>query len=150
MKDEMRRRSESESTERNTEEKESRTSSVDAEEKAKRETSMDGEKIARVGQNGTNGITTLTRPRSRLPHTKSLHSTRSHQSRAGADGYTCFPDEADEDQRPNKSTGATANPDEPYLVKWDNGDADPLNPRSMTKLRRWCIVLIVSSCSLCV
>lgn len=74
---------------------------------------------------------------------KSLRSIRSHQSRAGADGYTLN----DEDEKPNNSSDAPA--DDPYLVKW-SGDADPMNPRSMTTLRRWCIVLIVSASSLCV
>lgn len=77
---------------------------------------------------------------------RSLRSTRSHQSRAGGDGYTWFDAEPD-NARPNKSTpGAT---EQPYLVAWD-GDMDPLNPRSMSKLRRWAIVLICSASSLCV
>lgn len=74
---------------------------------------------------------------------KSLRSIRSHQSRAGTDGYTLN----NEDEKPNNSTGTPA--DDPYLVQW-SGDADPMNPRSMTTLRRWCIVLIVSASSLCV
>ena len=36
-----------------------------------------------------------------------------------------------------------------YEVQWD-GDLDPGNPKSMRKARKWLIVLIVSSCSLCV
>lgn len=36
-----------------------------------------------------------------------------------------------------------------YLVKWD-GDNDPACPRSMSKLRRWIIVLICGSSSVCV
>jgi len=39
--------------------------------------------------------------------------------------------------------------EQPYLVTWD-GDADPENPRSMSKLRRWAIVLICAASSLCV
>jgi hypothetical protein len=75
---------------------------------------------------------------------KSLRSIHSHRSYAASDGYTHFKEEED---RPNISSGVTA--DEPFLVTWD-GDSDPMNPRSMTKLRRWLIVLIVSSSSLCV
>lgn len=75
---------------------------------------------------------------------KSLRSIKSHQSRAGADGYTLN----NEDEKPNNSSDTPA--DDPYLVKWEGGDADPMNPRSMTTLRRWCIVLIVSASSLCV
>jgi hypothetical protein len=82
---------------------------------------------------------------SRLPHAKSLRSIHSHRSYAGGDGYTCFPEQ---DELPNKSSGDTAD-GEPFLVTWD-GDSDPMNPRSMSKLRRWIIVFIVSASSLCV
>lgn len=81
---------------------------------------------------------------SALVPTKSLRSLHSHRSYPASDGYTCF---AEDDERPSKSTGDTDG--EPFLVGWD-GDADPMNPRSMSKLRRWIIVLIVSSSSLCV
>lgn len=39
---------------------------------------------------------------------------------------------------------------DPYEVHWDGGDDDPLNPRSMSKARKWVIVIIVSASSLCV
>jgi hypothetical protein len=78
---------------------------------------------------------------------RSLKTIRSHHSRAGGDGYTCFDAEGDV-QGPTKSrTGPIT--EQPYLVTWD-GDADPENPRSMGKLRRWLIVLICASSSLCV
>jgi hypothetical protein len=78
---------------------------------------------------------------------RSLKTIRSHHSRAGGDGYTCLDAEANP-QGPSKSrAGAVA--EQPYLVTWD-GDADPENPRSMGKLRRWLIVLICASSSLCV
>ncbi|KAF2641112.1 benomyl/methotrexate resistance protein [Massarina eburnea CBS 473.64] len=86
---------------------------------------------------------------------KSLHLVTSNHSRAGADGYTLFSqndddDDDDDDGPPKKSSGGTgACEPEPHLVKFE-GDADPMNPRSMTRLRRWAIVLIVSSSSLCV
>jgi hypothetical protein len=76
---------------------------------------------------------------------ESLRSIKSHHSRAGADGYTLN----HEDEKPNNSSEENAS-DDPYLVRWEGGDADPMNPRSMTTLRRWCIVLIVSASSLCV
>jgi hypothetical protein len=79
----------------------------------------------------------------RLAPAKSVRSIHSHRSYAAGDGYTCF--NADE-ERPNISSGGTA---DEYLVGWD-GDADPMNPRSMSKLRRWTIVCIVSASSLCV
>lgn len=78
---------------------------------------------------------------------RSLKTTRSHQSRAGGDGYTCF-DAEPENTRPNNPKPGVVT-EQPYLVAWD-GDADPLNPRSMSKLRRWVIVLICSTSSLCV
>ncbi|KAM0252872.1 hypothetical protein ACHAQJ_007502 [Trichoderma viride] len=39
---------------------------------------------------------------------------------------------------------------DPYEVGWDDGDNDPLNPRSFSKARKWLIVLIVASGSLTV
>lgn len=83
--------------------------------------------------------------------TRSLRTTRSHQSRAGGDGYTCF-DAEPVDKTHSRAQDANANggvAEQPYLVTWD-GDADPENPRSMTKLRRWGIVLICAASSLCV
>jgi hypothetical protein len=79
-----------------------------------------------------------------LAKTKSLRSIHSHRSYAASDGYTCFPQE---DARPNFPPGGS--PEDAFIVQWD-GDADPLNPRSMSKLRRWVIALIISSSSLCV
>jgi hypothetical protein len=82
----------------------------------------------------------------KLTPTKSLRSLHSHCSYTANDGYTSYPAQDDE-ERPSKSSGDTGG--EPFLVKWD-GDSDPMNPRSMSKFRRWIIVLIVSSSSLCV
>lgn len=39
---------------------------------------------------------------------------------------------------------------EAHTVSWEEGDQKPANPRSMSKARRWLIVVIVSSGSLCV
>lgn len=39
---------------------------------------------------------------------------------------------------------------DPYEVRWEGGDSDPLNPRSMSLLRKWVIVGITSFGSLCV
>ncbi|KAF2269604.1 MFS general substrate transporter [Lojkania enalia] len=79
----------------------------------------------------------------RLHQTRSLRSVHSHKSYAGGDGYTCF---TENDEPPSIPNGDTA---DRYLVTWD-GDADPMNPRGITLLRRWIIVLIVSTSSLCV
>ena len=78
---------------------------------------------------------------------RSLKTVRSTQSRAGGDGYTCFDADPNDTRRKNSKSGVVT--EEPYLVTWD-GDSDPANPRSMSNLRRWAIVLIVSSSSLCV
>ena len=39
---------------------------------------------------------------------------------------------------------------DPFEVRWDNGDSDAMNPRSMGLGRKWVVVLIVSASSLCV
>lgn len=83
----------------------------------------------------------------RSQDSRSLRTMRSHQSRAGGDGYTCF-DAEPGNSRPNKSKTGTIT-GEPFLVSWD-GDADPESPRSMSMFRRWIIVLICSASSLCV
>ena len=41
-----------------------------------------------------------------------------------------------------------ANSDDGYVVSWD--EFDPMNPRNMSKARKWVIVIIVSTGSLCV
>lgn len=79
---------------------------------------------------------------------KSLKRVESHHSRAGADGYTWHHDGDQSSQRPNRAKASVVTP-EPYLVTFD-GDADPENPRSMSILRRWAVVLICAASSLCV
>lgn len=39
---------------------------------------------------------------------------------------------------------------DPFEVGWDNGDSDPLSPRSFTRARKWLIVAIVAFASFCV
>ncbi|KAI0386742.1 major facilitator superfamily domain-containing protein [Hypomontagnella monticulosa] len=39
---------------------------------------------------------------------------------------------------------------ESFIVGWDGGDDDPLSPRSLGKIRKWIIVIVVSASSLCV
>jgi hypothetical protein len=102
-------------------------------------------RVSKEGENGHPGKARSQRRRSQ--DRRSLRSTKSHQSRAGGDGYTCFDAEPDSSRPNNSKPGAVT--EQPYLVTWD-GDADPENPRSMSKLRRWIIVLICSASSLCV
>ncbi|KAF4543191.1 uncharacterized protein LTHEOB_6925 [Lasiodiplodia theobromae] len=80
----------------------------------------------------------------RRPRSRSLHTVQSHRSYAGGDGYTRW----DEDEEP-------AAPHEQFEVTWDTlpasqASADVQNPRLMNTARRWLIVIIVSSSSLCV
>lgn len=49
-------------------------------------------------------------------------------------GYGCDDIEAVED----------APEDDPFIVGWDGGDADPLSPRSRSNFQKWTIVLINS------
>lgn len=39
---------------------------------------------------------------------------------------------------------------DPFEVRWDGGDSDPMNPRSLSMARKWVVVLIVSASSMCV
>ena len=63
-------------------------------------------------------------------------------------------DDLEEDLEP----GETMDPEpgnapaekDPFEVVWDNGDADPSNPRSMPLWRKWLIVGITSFGSFCV
>jgi hypothetical protein len=116
---------------------------------------LDEEKA--IGMDGANypstreqDVETTGRGRSqgrRSQDNRSLKTVKSHHSRAGGDGYTCLDPDTNV-EGPNKSNpGAVL--ERPYLVTWD-GDADPENPRSMTTLRRWAIVLICATSSLCV
>jgi hypothetical protein len=84
----------------------------------------------------------------RSQDSRSLKKIESHHSKAGADGYTWHHDGDESNQRPNRAKAGVVTP-EPYLVSFD-GDADPENPRSMSTLRRWAIVLICAASSLCV
>jgi len=115
----------------------------------------DEEKV--IGLDGTEypakeeEIATFGRSRSRerrSQDSKSLKRIESHHSRAGADGYTWHHDGDENSQRPTRAKAGVVTP-EPYLVTFD-GDADPENPRSMSNLRRWMIVLICAASSLCV
>lgn len=80
-------------------------------------------------------------------HPNTLQQVYSHRSYAAGDGYTCF---GEDEERPNIPSGNTAvDAEKQFEVTWD-GDDDPMNPRSMPKLQRWLIVLVVSASSVCV
>ncbi|KAL6361733.1 hypothetical protein LRP88_05208 [Fusarium phalaenopsidis] len=56
-------------------------------------------------------------------------------------GYSCDPDEDSQTDETEK---------DPFEVGFENGDQDPLCPRSFGKARKWIIVFIVSFASFCV
>lgn len=69
---------------------------------------------------------------------KEMSRTRSQN------GYGC-----DDDQEQEDIERAGGDKDE-FEVTWENGDLDPLNPRSLGLAKKWSIVIIVSMASLCV
>ncbi|CAG7562324.1 unnamed protein product [Fusarium equiseti] len=57
-------------------------------------------------------------------------------------GYSCNPhQESEDDNQLDK---------DPFEVGWENGDSDPWCPRKFVQVKKWMIVFIVSSASLCV
>jgi hypothetical protein len=78
---------------------------------------------------------------SRPSSIRSLSRSRSHN------GYGC--DETDEPDE-EALEGQSPKEKDPWEVGWEGGDADPMNPRSMSLIKKWAVVLIVSMSSLCV
>ena len=72
----------------------------------------------------------------------SLQHTRSY---GDGHGFTYFSD----DESHAVEARRRDNSEREFEVQWD-GDSDPANPRRMSKLRKWMVVLIVSSSSACV
>lgn len=81
---------------------------------------------------------------------RTLSRTRSQNGYGVSDAASS--DGGDDDVGGENAADAGVPPLEkdPYEVRWDNGDADPMSPRSLGKLRKWCIVVIVSMASFCV
>lgn len=65
-------------------------------------------------------------------------------------GYGCDDPEDESDESGELGGGDVQLEKDPYEVRWEGGDNDPLNPRSMGLGRKWVVVLIVSASSLCV
>ncbi|KAL2756025.1 hypothetical protein ACRALDRAFT_1042925 [Sodiomyces alcalophilus JCM 7366] len=95
------------------------------------------------------------------PHSRSLsrrgsadQSIKHSVSRTRSqNGYSCddYPPEDDGGQNPLPDAADPARADkDPFEVAFDGGDADPMCPRSMSKARKWIIVIIVSLGSFCV
>lgn len=74
---------------------------------------------------------------------RSISRTRSNN------GYGCDTD-GSEESGGDVEGGNTQAEKDPYEVKWEGGDGDPMNPRSMAFVRKWVVVIIVSASSLCV
>ncbi|KAF4974339.1 hypothetical protein FZEAL_8737 [Fusarium zealandicum] len=83
---------------------------------------------------------------SRISKTRSRASGSLYRSRS-QNGYSCDPDN-DNDKDEDSPSGEPEK--DPFEVGWENGDEDPLCPRSFKKARKWVIVFIVSFASLCV
>ena len=66
-------------------------------------------------------------------------------------GYGCddheLSDESENIEGGQADGGATK---DPWEVRWDGGDSDKMNPRSLRLGRKWVVVVIVSASSLCV
>lgn len=87
----------------------------------------------------------------RTPHAKranSGHPASVQRSRSYGDGqgYTVF---GEDEEAPPKRDDDEREPGKQYEVQWD-GDNDSMNPRCMSKGRKWIIVAIVSLSSTCV
>ncbi|PYH90657.1 MFS general substrate transporter [Aspergillus ellipticus CBS 707.79] len=85
----------------------------------------------------------------RLRRYQSASSHYLERSRSLNDGYSCHT--ADEDaaeEAPSRREGASAEEPDGFTVGWD--DNDPENPRNFNTIRRWLIVVICSTGSLCV
>ncbi|KAL4987530.1 major facilitator superfamily domain-containing protein [Aspergillus falconensis] len=81
-------------------------------------------------------------------HLQKLHSTLSRpveRSWSLNDGYSCN-NEVDAEASTGKPHGTEASSD--FVVRWDEND--PMNPRNFNAVRKWMIVIICSTGSLCV
>lgn len=76
---------------------------------------------------------------------RSLSRTRSNN------GYGCDEDRNSAEGREVADIEASGQSEkDPFEVRWDGGDSDPMCPRSMSMAQKWLIVIIVSASSLCV
>lgn len=80
---------------------------------------------------------------------RSLSHIRSNNGYGVDDGDESNSDLAEGDAEAGAASGERPEKD-PWEVRWDGGDSDRLNPRSMSHMRKWCVVVIVSLSSLCV
>ena len=91
----------------------------------------------------TNQSVTQTRSRSQSRPGASLRSTRSYVDAHGTYFTEREPPAADDSQDVKKPLEKT------FEVDWDGPD-DPMNPRNMSSLRKWLVVITLAFGSLCV
>ena len=94
--------------------------------------------ITSPGSHEEGGSTPLQKQRSSA--SRSVTSRPLERSWSLNDGVSVADHEVDE--------AVVANEHESYIVGWEEND--PLNPRNMSKARRWLVVVIISMGSLCV
>jgi hypothetical protein len=95
--------------------------------------------------------TTSSRPNLAAARTTTHGSSRS-RFHGGQDGYCVFSEDEGEEGPAlddEKAISRAMTEQGALEVKWD-GDADPRNPRTFAKARKWLIVIVVSASSLCV
>ena len=85
---------------------------------------------------------TRTKPASRASSTHSLGRQRSHNY------WSC--DENIENDGEDEDIERGGEEKNPFEVTWEDGERDPMNPRSKSKPAKWAIVLICSLASFCV
>ena len=81
---------------------------------------------------------------------KQIQHMRSHHSlaRSYSDGIGFHRASVEAGVRSEDNADST-DPEKQFEVRWEAGN-DPMDPRSMSKPRKWLVVLIVSMSSLCV
>ncbi|GAD99243.1 MFS transporter [Paecilomyces variotii No. 5] len=95
-----------------------------------------------TGSNGHNGDLAVQKTHSRTSR-RSLDRSWSIN-----DGYSCSGVGAEEEDKDEEAGAVAAEGESDFTVNWDEND--PANPRNMNKLRRWLIVIICSTGSVCV
>lgn len=77
-------------------------------------------------------------------------SLRSISRSRSNNGYGCDEEDSDESADVEGGDGVGREEKDPFEVRWEGGDNDAMNPRSLGLGRKWVVVLIVSASSLCV
>jgi hypothetical protein len=85
---------------------------------------------------------TLSKPASRTSSTHSMSRQRSHNY------WSCDENIDNDGENEDRERGGEGK--DPFEVGWENGENDPMNPRSKSKTAKWTIVLICSIASFCV